>query len=741
MILSIVALTGAVVGGVLNSGPFVIVQKGLAKASIVLSPNATVPDLRAAEILQSSIREMSGAVLPIGSELKSGNGPLIEIGFPASPSEKLGVDAFSVEISTQTIRISSGGRKGSVYAVVDILEKFFGCRYYSLHFHLFPNRDTLVLSPQRYSDSPVNSFRAINGDFDADPNWLDWQRLNDTNEMFGKGFYVHTFHRLVPPETFFQVHPEYFAVINGKRDPSQLCPSRAENVEIAVETLKKAMAEDPDKPVWSVSQNDNEEYCHCPECLKAIQEEGSPAGPILRFVNAIARRFPNKTISTLAYEFSRSAPKVTKPDPNVQIMLCTIELTRTNPIAVDPTCAGFRNDIVNWGKICHNIYLWDYTVDFSHQVAPFPNIPVLQPNIQFFVRNHARQHFQQSNTSPGHEFSELKSYLIARLLWNPDADTKSILRDFMRGYYGKAAPYVQAYISALENNLHQSGARLDIFGSPISHVSDFLSAPAVSRYNKLFDQAEAAVSGDPSALKHVKVARLAVQYAALTVAADQVFGPRGFFTDQDGVPKLRPEMAKTLDDFAATCANNGVRSVNESNLSPNEFCDAMRRLLELEMDGNLAFRKPVSAIPAPSTKYGHGDISLLTNGVHGANDFNVQWLGWEGTDFDVVVDLGQQTSAREAKVDSLSAWRSWILHPKAISCFVSSDGVRYLPVGAEAVEGDEQHQPLIRSFVFKWEPSRIRYVKLHVAGTLQLPSWHSAAGGKSWVFLDEVTVR
>jgi hypothetical protein len=559
--------------------------------------------------------------------------------------------------------------------------------------------------------------------------------------MFGAGYYVHTFHRLVPPETYLQTHPEYFALIGGRRVPSQLCPSRPDNIEIAVATLKKEMAAQPDKKVWSVSQNDNEEYCHCSECLKAIREEGSPAGPILRFVNAVARRFPDKTISTLAYEYSRPAPKVTKPEPNVQIMLCTIELTRSNPIAEDPTCVGFRKDIVDWGKICHNIYLWDYTVDFSHQISPFPNIHVLQPNIRFFVRNNARQQFQQSNTSIGHEFSELKSYLISRLLWNPDANAEAIVADFLHGYYGAAAPFIRKYIAELEANLHRSGSRLDIFERPIAHQKDFLSASAMAAYAVLFDKAEASVAAEPEILQRVKVARLPMRYAELAIGADGVFGPRGFYEDVNGTPNLRASISHTLSEFSATCSANYVRSVNESNVRPTEFCDAINGMLHLEIDGNLAFRRPVVAIPPPSPKYGHGDIALLTNGIRGSHDFGVQWLGWEGTDFDLTLDLGTQTSAHSASVDSVSAQRSWILHPKSIACAVSSDGVEYAPAGKETVSGDQQNETLIRIFNFHWNQPGIRYVKFHVEGTIQLPAWHAGAGGKSWVFLDEITVR
>ena len=719
---------------------FVVVDHGIPKARIILGDHASVVDKRAAQILDSAIYRMTGVTLPIQTG-KSGAGG-ISFGIAHAPTVKnLSADGFAIVCTPTSLNITSGGKKGSIYAVIDLLEKQFHCRCYSPTVQIFPRQGTLLVPPGTRVDHPVNTFRVVNGDFSDDPTWLDWQRLNTTSEVFGSGYYVHTFRKLVPPETYFATHPEFFALIGARRAPEQLCPSRPENVEIAFHTLKRAMDSQPDKQVWSVSQNDNEEYCHCPDCLKAINEEGSPSGPILRFVNTIAKRFPNKTISTLAYEYSRKAPKLTKPDPNVQVMLCTIELSRTLPIATEPTSVSFRNDIVNWGKICNNIYLWDYTVDFSHQISPFPNLDVLQPNLKFFAENNARQQFQQTNTSPGHEFSELKSYVLARLLWNPDVNVQEVVSDFLYGYYGAAAPAISAYISNLQRNKRRWGTRLDIFERPNAHQNDFLAARSIQQYNGLFTVAENAVAKDPVLLQRVKVARLPIEYATLSIAAESVFGPRGFFREYQGVPQQKSAMIKLIDDFETVSNENHVRSVNESNLKPSEFCAAIRRLLDLETKGNLAFRKSVAANPSPSLKYGRGDVTLLTNGVHGSSDFGIQWLGWEGVDFEVVVDLGFPTACHEVVTSSLSSQRSWILHPKAISCEVSADGVTYAPAGTDSVAGDPRTEPLLHEFKFSMPNTPIRYVRLHVTGTKTLPAWHPGAGGKSWVFLDEIVVR
>jgi hypothetical protein len=290
----------------------VLVNNGAPACTIVVPSPASAIDRRAAEILQSSVRKMTGAVLPIaemrGPRPLTGETPVpldrpingvsrgtgvppvgtsIRIGFPrealptslASAAKGLRDDGFLVATSGRDLYIVSGGHKGAIYGVVHLLEKHFGCRTFSPTVEVFPGRDTLRLGAVLETDNPVNEFRVINGEFGRDPDHQDWLRLDLTDEMFGKRYYVHTFNRLVPWETYFEAHPESFALMNGKRIKDQLCLTRPEVLTMALARLRAEMAAQPDKPVWSVSQNDNFSYCQCDECRKIIDEEGSPAGP------------------------------------------------------------------------------------------------------------------------------------------------------------------------------------------------------------------------------------------------------------------------------------------------------------------------------------------------------------------------------------------------------------------------------------------------------------------------------
>jgi hypothetical protein len=206
-------------------------------------------------------------------------------------------------------------------------------------------------------------------------------------------------------------------------------------------------------------------------------------------------------------------------------------------------------------------------------------------------------------------------------------------------------------------------------------------------------------------------------------------------------------MVRLLEDFRARAEDGNVRTLSEAGLTPAAFYDAAKRFIDVQVDGNLAFRRAVEAAPQPSPKYAKGDTAALTNGVRGASDFKVHWLGWEGVDFTLTVDLGKPVAAREISLSTLSDQRSWILHPDRVTCSVSSDGVSFREIGTVAFEGSHKEEGIIRAF--SWTETmtgpgsfaRVRYVRFHIEGTKHLPDWHASAGGLSWVFVDEIVVR
>ncbi len=747
----------------------ILVKNGLPQFSISLSVKPTDAEEKAAILLQSAIIKMAGCELPIVKTDKPKSKKSIYItSLLVSDSSRLGRtvtnlpkglnkhftadfeikkknlidDAFLISIKEDNILLLSGGKKGAIYGVEHLLEKYFGCRMYAPHAEIMPPKSTIALPVLCETDKPVNSIRIVNGVMtQQNEDYRNWQRLNDHNEEFAKGYYVHTFNRLVPWETYFDQHPEYFALMGSKRIIDQLCLTNPDVLDIAIKKLQEEMAMQPEKKLWSVSQGDNFSYCQCDQCAQIIADEGSASGPIIHFVNRVAAQFPDKVISTLAYQYSRRAPKKVKPASNVQIMLCTIELNRSKEIENDSLSISFLKDITDWGKISKNIYLWDYTVNFSHHITPFPNLHTLQKNIQFFTKNNVNAHFQQTNASMGHEFSELKAYLIARLLWNPDINADSVITDFLNGYYGAGAVFIKKYINHLTNEIIKTGEWLDIYGHPMAHARTFLSAENIAQYNQYFDAAENAVKETPSVLQRVKLCRLQIQYAMMEIGKSDMFGSKGFYTEDNGKFILKNDMLQLVEDFYAVSKQNRVLNVNEAGLTPEEYYQSTKRFINVQVEGNMAFRKKVTANPMPSPKYSHADLSILTNGVQGANDYKAHWLGWEAQDAELLLDLQNTMQPLSIQISTLYDPKSWILHPRSVACSVSEDGINYRLLETQTIEGDQRKENVTHNFLFDKNLGASRYIKFEIKGTKKLFNWHPSAGGGSWFFVDEIVVR
>jgi hypothetical protein len=705
---------------------------------IFIPHNADADEVRAANFLQYHLYRISGVEFPI---LQT-DSLLPENYISISKSQEITKDDdFQVTFNDNSISIKGGAGKGCIYGVSEILERYLGVRYYSPDYIVIPKSKNISIPSANIVGTSPNTYRNINGDFTKNQDYKDFHRLHTIDDMFPEGYFVHTFHRLMPWAEYFAKHPEYYAYMNGKRIIDQLCLTNEDVYSIVVDRLREEMALQPNKMVWSVSQDDNFSYCQCENCSKIIEQEESPSGPIIHFVNRIADEFPHKIISTLAYQYSRQAPAITKPRSNVQIMLCTIELNRSKPITTDPTSVSLLKDLEEWGRISNHIFLWDYTVNFNHHISPFPNLHTLQPNIQLFVRNNVNEHFQQSNTSSGHEFSELKSYLIAKLLWHPEADVKTLIEEFTNGYYGPAAKWIREYIYSLESEIIRLGQRLDIYEPPTNHQHGLLSSDNIEKYLSFFRQAEKAIENQKPYNLHVRQAKMPLQYAIMEIGKSDMFGPRGWYSevDRDFVP--RQDMVDMLEEFYQTSIDCKAISVNESGLTPLDYYNSTKRFVDVQVKGNLAFRKTVTASPIPAEKYSKGNLAYLTNGVRGANDYNVHWIGWEAKDFKLTLDLEELVNATTIEISTLWDQKSWILHPLSVTCFVSSDGENYTKISTQTVEGDQRIENVNRIFAFAAPQKSFRFARFDVKGTLKLFDWHPSAGGGSWVFVDEIVVR
>jgi hypothetical protein len=719
----------------------VLAEAGRSTFSLCVREPATPATLAIADTLRGYIREICGVDLPATRADNAGGRQIVlEVGKSRAPElslAALGHDGFRIKTVGGDILITAGTDYGLQNGVYTFLETYLGCRKYSPSVTVVPRRARIALPQIDDTQVPPLTFRMQNF---RDPAYEAWHKLN-SNEPFG--LFVHTFATLVPPQKYFAEHPEYYSLPKGHRTPDgQLCLTNPDVLRIVVAELRARMRARPEATFWSVSQNDTYVPCECDACQAIDRAEGSPSGSLLAFVNRVAAEFPDQTISTLAYQYSRSAPKTIKPLPNVNIMLCSIECNRSRPLTDDPNSASFVRDVEDWCALTHNIFLWDYVIQFRNLVSPFPNLRVLQPNIQFFVRHGIPAVFEQGLGELHGEFAELRAYLIAKLLWNPDIDVDAVMDDFLRGFYGDAAPFLRRYIDTMHDALAASGEDLSIYGYPLPSREGYLSAARLDAYGTLFDQAEAAVIRDAVLLQRVQTARLPLQFALLEQAKMIGAGERGaFLRGQDGSLRKRPEVEALLAVFVERCRRAGIGRLWEHGTPPDEYLTLTQRFLDESVQPHLARGRSVSLAQPASPKYHNGEAAALTDGLKGWDDYHTHWLGFEGSDMEATIDLGSAQTLTSVSTDFLQDINSWVFMPLTVTCAVSEDGQSYRPIGevANTVPAD-RWGPIIAPFDFRCEPTRARFVRVTTRSMLTCPTWHKGSGGPAWIFIDEITV-
>jgi hypothetical protein len=733
-----------------SSGQIQLFFNGSSEYRIVIPADANPLEDRASIILQDYLGRISGFKMdivtdldePIAREILVGRTNRLDESGIRVKTEKLDRDGFAILTVKERLFIIGGSPQGTLNGVYTFLEEHLGCRMYTTEAVVVPRSRELVLPRIKDIQNPVFTYRETYFPGRFDPLFREWHKLHShhSNEW---GLWVHTFDDFVPPKTYFREHPEYFSEINGKRVPDgQLCLSNPEVFAVLTENLKQRISEEPDALYWSVSQNDNYLACQCSGCRAEAEHYGGESGLMIRFVNDVARMFPEKVISTLAYQYTRSAPEGIIPLPNVNIMLCSIECNRSLPLLNDPSSASFVKDVKDWSKLTSNILIWDYVVQFRNYISPFPNLRVLQPNLEFFADEGCRMMFQQGSGGAKSEFYELRTYLIAKLLWNPYQDPEAIIDEFLAGYYGAAAPYIGAYIDMIHNELESAEVPLWIYGFPFDGAGSYLRSSLIPEYERLFDEAEAAVAGEPEYLARVRAARLPLDFAIMDISLHAVDETLSWVNFSGGRYENNPGMLKRLDRFVQGCGAAGVEMLNEQGYKPEEYRETVLHYLVRSEERSLAMHKPVNLLTEFSPKYPAGGAAALTDRLRGINDYHFNWLGFEGNDLEAIIDLGEEMTVSKVSASFLQDVRSWIFLPKSLEAEYSLLGFTYNPAGKDLnVTPDNTPGSFFDDFTIEFQPVRARYIKVKAESLKTCPDWHLGKGKKSWIFVDEIIIQ
>ena len=437
---------------------------------------------QAADLLQSMLAEAAGCTLPIVKESEAPAGkPAIYLGKTKAarkaglPLDELkewtfckrvkGQDLFLVGVDASfvlTTRARWKGYRGTLKAVTSFLEDEVGVRFLlpgpnGTH---VPKRDEIkvdtALDVTASPKIPYSYGRRYRGVYSA---------ANNHNAIpFFKTWGGHSHMYAVPMEKYGKTHPEYFALLNGRRLPEHketskeylcghLCISNPEVQELMLKEMERQL--DFGYEWVQLSESDLFQLCECANCRAIAGDDATEALWIVhrKLAQEMKKRRPGAKVVILAYRDTSMPPKSfdSLPD-NVVLEMCSYR----------------RADFERWKK--HKmekltyVYSWEWKWGFLPNTTPLSGARQLR----LFAANNVKGIYKPCfGTNLGLEGPAY--YVYGKLLFNPDQDPQVLANDFYRAAYGKAYMPMKGFFDTLYERLelHASTPRFNMrFESP-----------------------------------------------------------------------------------------------------------------------------------------------------------------------------------------------------------------------------------------------------------------------------------
>ena len=356
-------------------------------------------------------------------------------------------------------------------------------------------KNTLSIKKLNISEAPVMEIRG----WFYGQKFLDWIAENRQNTIGVLGYHypsyktrckrkgillninMHSFAWQVSYDKYYQEHPEYFALINGKRylpkkEAKSLvpnpCTSNNDLINILIDKAKKFFKENPETKIYPIVPNDDKRWCECGNCQKL---DGNQKGKkiysnrlfylVNKVAKGIAKEFPNRYIGTLAYSNFIDPPEI-NIEPNVAIGFCPIERDYGRRID-DPNSSKnvyYFSLLKKWLKKVKYLYIWDYYgyYQLTKCVPPISRIMTEDfPVLQALGVKGSLSEIAYNKT----DILNLPAYVYARISWDTSLSYEQILQDYCQAMYGKAAKTMIQYHKLYEKSILEVAGRIGYPGT------------------------------------------------------------------------------------------------------------------------------------------------------------------------------------------------------------------------------------------------------------------------------------
>jgi len=515
-----------------NAVGTVCIEADVVVTAVATGPAATAREKLAADELAAYLEKISGKKLPrteISGQVPKG---VIAVGklaskaglISAAEQDAASLDGYVVRVAGGRVGICGARDVGTVYGAYALLEHL-GVKFYAADCEIVPKVRDLVIPNCELKAKPFYEFRNVTGELKLGHTPRD--DMGNPREIGEPGSLVHSAAYLLPFDKYSPEHPEYFALQkDGKRlhrDPKKrrfdvhLCLSNPDVCRISAQRQLDLIEKQKDRMFFGVSQGDGFAWCQCEKCKALDAVPGREmTDRLMYYVNEVARavaaKYPHKRILTLAYTHATSPPpEKIMPEPNVMVQFCPYPgrvWCQSHDLTCEKNKEGFE-DLKGWIARCpKNMYIFDYPRGYKIYYEPFGSFYAMKRKLDFYAANGIRGIYYCGVPS---NFRDLFVFVQSRLLWDPKADVEPLIDEFMKVYYGPAAPQIREYFDYFHAEIERRNIHQMCEGANPGVVTAEFSEKALG----LFAEAEAAVANDELLLRRVLAEKFCVLFADL----------------------------------------------------------------------------------------------------------------------------------------------------------------------------------------------------------------------------------
>ncbi len=433
------------------------------------------------------------------------------------------VDTVPAANDSASILIAGASDRGTLYGVYWFLDRLCGVRWFSPEYTVVPRRRVLTL---RQSDVnavkvPRFRFREVFAADGADQAFRHHNLLNGNSHHLREQpcppeldtwsdfwpYEAHNFHQIVSDQSLWH-GGQLLAMEQATRD------------QASAELIQRidAKIEEGRDPSFGFSQMDWSWQPDADSAAFAEAHGGALSAPIIDMLNEVADEVgqvvPDARLATLAYQFTFRPPTGLAVSDRVLITAAPIWADFAHPLFGDgnPETAA---DLDGWTRLTDQIVVWTYNTNFENYLLPFPNWWTMCESLKQLAERSVQGYFGQAawDNGGGAETAELRAWVLARLLWDPELEPDALIREFVDNYYGAGGAQVYEYLELLADSVTSTGAELPCYISSVAPA--YLPFDTVRQADLLLDRAERNVRRDETLLTHVRILRMGLDMVIL----------------------------------------------------------------------------------------------------------------------------------------------------------------------------------------------------------------------------------